>query len=554
MKKNTIDIKNIAYIVLLSFLIIHLIFYTFVGSKTYMNGDSTFIIDYSVEQIKTGKIFPENYIHANDFWIYSLIPILTPLIKLGCNFLLSRQIAVFVQSVLLILLVIDLFGREIKDKTGLKIALILLLSSISGQFVHEIFGDASYGTVVFYMLLEMLLFIKILKENSKYKILYLVFFSVILIFITACSLRFPIYLGAPLICVLLYLIYRNNGLKKEYIAVGLAIVISILIGFLENRYLTMTNNLETNYKLNFIVETNKSLDTNSSYMTYNYLQMCGSTFINTKGLQIEHYNDDIFVSSPLVALTFCRFIFAIVSLIIPFVLLKHIKEMKFAEIVLLLFSLSLLILITFFLLIGGMAWWNRYIAPVVFFLTLLYPLCYRYIFSNENRKKVVFAIFMVLCVISSLYFVITSYFDYNTFTIRENEYQSSTDFLLSNNLNYGYTYYIGSNIFYTLSEGKIRAFPIDVNGTSIRRWQYSTDYLGTDYYNGKVFLIKDKRSITLPVEAVASKSYIVDRYKVLIFDSNEIFLKGLEDLKFDENVDINNINANLEGINYINDK
>ena len=209
--------KNVIYWILLSVLLLHLVFYIFVGFKAFMNGDSTFFIDYSVEQIQSGKVFPENWVHANDFWIYSLIPIMTPLIKLGCEVVLSRQIAAFIQSVLLVLLIIDLFGREIKDKTGLKIALVLIVSGISGQFIFEIFGDATYGTIAFYMLLEVLLFMKALNDESKHRKLFLSFFGIILALITTCSLRFPIYIGAPLIAVLLYLIY-NNKIKKNILS------------------------------------------------------------------------------------------------------------------------------------------------------------------------------------------------------------------------------------------------------------------------------------------------------------------------------------------------
>ena len=64
-------------IISIVFLAIHLIFYTFVSSRAFINSDSTFIVDYSVEILKTGKIFPRNWVNTNDFWIYSLIPLIT---------------------------------------------------------------------------------------------------------------------------------------------------------------------------------------------------------------------------------------------------------------------------------------------------------------------------------------------------------------------------------------------------------------------------------------------------------------------------------------------
>ncbi|MBR3280723.1 MAG: hypothetical protein IKI57_02590 [Clostridia bacterium] len=525
--------KNVIYWILLSVLLLHLVFYIFVGFKAFMNGDSTFFIDYSVEQIQSGKVFPENWVHANDFWIYSLIPIMTPLIKLGCEVVLSRQIAAFIQSVLLVLLIIDLFGREIKDKTGLKIALVLIVSGISGQFIFEIFGDATYGTIAFYMLLEVLLFMKALNDESKHRKLFLSFFGIILALITTCSLRFPIYIGAPLIAVLLYLIY-NNKIKKEYIIIMLTIVFSILVGYIGHKYLESKYILNTTYDTNYIVEDSNMLQTNLSKMMFDFLTLCGSTNLNTRGLQILQYNDEIIVSSPYVVLTFFRFIFALVTLIIPFLLLKHIKEMKQSEKYLLLYTVFLMIIIVFFLLLGNLARWFRYITPVLFFMILLYPLCYRYLFSVENKRKILFLIYIILCVITSLYFVITASFDFKEFKLRENYYQHLTNFLCSVNLEYGYTYGIGANIFYTLSQGQTRALQIDTKKSEVREWLCSKDWIGTDYYNGKVYLIKEKNATRLPVETVALRSYDFDNFKIIIFRSNEVFLDKLKELKGDD--------------------
>ena len=103
----------------LSIMVVNLIFYIFIGSKVIINSDSSFIIDYSIEQIETNSIFPTTWINSNDFWIYSLIPIVTPFIKMGVDFFISRQIAVFVQTVLFFVLLYDFYKRCFNDKKGL---------------------------------------------------------------------------------------------------------------------------------------------------------------------------------------------------------------------------------------------------------------------------------------------------------------------------------------------------------------------------------------------------------------------------------------------------
>ena len=143
-------------------------------------------------------------------------------------------------------------------------------------------------------------------------------------------------------------------------------------------------------------------------------------------------------------------------------------------------------------------------------------------------------IYIILCVITSLYFVITASFDFKEFKLRENYYQHLTNFLCSVNLEYGYTYGIGANIFYTLSQGQTRALQIDTKKSEVREWLCSKDWIGTDYYNGKVYLIKEKNATRLPVETVALRSYDFDNFKIIIFRSNEVFLDKLKELKGDD--------------------
>ena len=187
----------------LSIMVVNLIFYIFIGSKVIINSDSSFIIDYSIEQIETNSIFPTTWINSNDFWIYSLIPIITPLIRMGVSLFASRQIAVLLQTLAFFLLLYDFYKKVFNDKKGMIIMILMFLSGISGQFMYEMYGDATYGTIVFYMLLALWLFIKYVKSDFK-KTKYLVLFDILLGLLTCFSMRFPIYIGAPIICCIFY--------------------------------------------------------------------------------------------------------------------------------------------------------------------------------------------------------------------------------------------------------------------------------------------------------------------------------------------------------------
>ena len=527
--------KNVLFIVFLLFLVAYLTFYIFVGCKYYINSDSTFFIDYSIEQIETGEFFPKYWIHGNDFWIYSLIPLLTLFIKLGIGLFTSRQLVVFIQSIFLIMLIVDLFNRETKNKIGSKIALMLIMSGVSGMFVFELFRDATYGTVMFYMLLEVLLFIKILNK-PKHKILFLIAFSIIMTLITACSLRFPIFIGAPLICVLLYFIY-NDKIKKDYIIIGLSIVISIFIGFLMHKYLKSHYILYTQYANKNVIKSSSELDSNITNIVFNYLTSCGASHVNARGLSIMLYNSEIKTSSPLVVLTFARYLFAIVTLAVPFWLLKNIKKLNLAEKIFLIYTVSLMFIMLFFMLVANMANWHRYINPVLFFMILLYPIFYRYFAESERKRKILFSLFMVLSVSTALFFTATSMFDFRIFNasaksnedekipfaqVRVNPYQEIADFLVDKNLEFGYIY--GSDehsIFYTLSGGKVRVLRISNTGDKPYYWLNSKDWYKKNYHSGKTFFIRKKTTKGLSFEKKADEQYEVNGYDIFVFKKNE---------------------------------
>ena len=74
------------------------------------------------------------------------------------------------------------------------------------------FADASYGTIVFIMFLELVLLIKYLE--CGYRKRYLIILCGILTLLVSFSLRFPVYIGAQLICCLIFLFYDKNYNKK----------------------------------------------------------------------------------------------------------------------------------------------------------------------------------------------------------------------------------------------------------------------------------------------------------------------------------------------------
>jgi len=514
-----IDVAIYAIIILS---IVFMIIYIFKGSKGLMNSDSSFIVDYSIEQIRTHSFFPADWANSNDFWVYSLIPMITIFIKLGCSLFAARQLSVFIQTIAIFLLLIDLFKKQFEDKKGLKIILLLLLSGVSGQFIFELYGDATYGSIIFYMLLEIWLIIRFLKTSKKINI---ILYSIFLLLITGCSLRFPIYIGAPVICTALYMLYNNHKDKRSYIII-LATIISIGIGFIINKYLCHSLFIVSATSQNII---SSSDDFSSGFfdIIFNYFSINGATNINVFSLTYARYNNYITSTSPLILIIFIRFIFAIVSIIIPFVLAKSFKKMNEIEKIFYIFVISLGFIIFFFLLIGSMSSWYRYITPVLFFMILLYPLFYKYKISDNEKAKIVYKISVIVFAISALSLCIASCLDINTKRFYRSKSQDLSDFLLSKDLSFGYTNNgYEHNIYRLVSNGDLQVTRIE--DYSPFYWLNSRDWFTSEYHDGKTFYMRHNYDESLSFEENAIEKYEYDDYLIFVFEKHEDILDYLK--------------------------
>ncbi len=510
----------------LSIMVVNLIFYIFVGSKVIINSDSSFIIDYSIEQIETNSIFPTTWINSNDFWIYSLIPIVTPFIKMGVDFFISRQIAVFVQTVLFFVLLYDFYKRCFNDKKGLIIMLLLFLSGISGQFMSEMYGDATYGTIVIYMLLELCLFIKYIKSNYK-KTKYLTFFGIILALLTACSMRFPIYIGAPLICCILYFCYKD-GIKKKHVKTFIVLCGSIVVGVLLNALMQSELLYVNNFALSSVVSEKAQFTKNLGKTAFDYFFLCGSTGKSIFSLTL-HLDNDLVTnpSSPLIVLQFIKIIYAIITIVIPFKLFKKFKTMKDEEKTLLIYVSSFTFIMAFFLIFGDLARWHRYIFTVVFCLNLLYPMFYKYFFESKKHNRVVFKVGLALVTITSFLFSVNSYINLKETRLRTNGYQYMAEYFEENELYLGYTIQnMESNLFNTLTNGKVKVLRLNDDGDFPEEWLASTRWFNNDY-KGKAFFYKLKDYRDVDIQKLAIEEIVMGDFEIYIFENNDVVLDYL---------------------------
>ena len=521
-KKKIIDIAIISSWVILSLL---LIYYILCGCRAVLNYDSAFIVDYSLEQIRTGSIFPNNWCETNDFWIYSLIPFITFFIKCGLGLFQSRQLAALIQGIVIFILLFRLFYDK-KDKNNFLIPGLILVSGISGQVLLEIFGDATYGTILACILLILDFAITYLKNQKKR---YVILIGVLLTLLTMCSIRFPIYIVAPLIVVLIYL-YIKTGLKDEYVYLGMSLACATIAGYVLHTILAENLIYITNVNRE-VISNSAELGGNIFAVLYQILWSCGGS--NTNVYAADLYVDlGIATTSPMVVFIFVRYIFAIVTMLMPIILIKKVKQFDLKETIIYIFITALFIIISFFTIIGDMAYWHRYMVPVVFLLVTLYVYFYKYCIT-EQRIKNIFHIILAIFVMYSVFLNVSTFYSIEDREFKENPYQGLAEFLVENDLEYGYQYQAaGANALYLLTEGKVRS--LFVMGEPIRPypWLVSLDWFEKDYHTGKTFFMRLDRQPEMEVEDQATEilEYRVNAnelWKIFVFKNNDIMYNAL---------------------------
>lgn len=514
MAKRNINKTKLIYLILFSILFIYLTLYIFVFSKSLMNSDSAYMVEYSLEQIKTKTFLLHNWANTNDFWVYSLIPLITIFLKFGFSMFIARQAAVFIQTIAIFLIVFDLYKKEVKDTFGLIVVMLLMITGVSSNVMFEMYGDAAYGSIFFYMILILWLTIKYFRTK---KITYPILIGLILTIITCFSLRFPIYIGAPIICVCVFLLFTETFDKKYVIIIG-TVLLSCLIGYFGHNYL-MNQYILVNMVKTGLVSNANELITNSQNSVFTYLWMCGATNINIKTLSMNYYYD-INVFSPLIALSFVRLIFAVITLANGFMLRKHVSNMNEVDKTIYIFSCSLTILITYFLIFGQLSDWYRYMPPVIMSLLFLYPLSYKYIYKDSKATSIFYKLMIGAFALSAFVMVIPSFYDVEKKEFKENKMQDLADFLLDHGLTYGYTANVGNeySLFNLLTDGKLKVLLIREDGTDPHYWLNSIDWYKPENHSGPVFVLQQEYRERVEYEAEADYHLTFDKWIIYVYD------------------------------------
>lgn len=137
----------------------------FKGTEQNLHSDTATAVLLAREQLRTGQWFPSSWNYGQDIWVLSLNLLVLPFLAILKDMVLSRQLAVVVQTMIIIVLVYQ-FVRRIASKEAGLLAAVAAVVPISASVTEYYFYQATYNSQGLEMLVAFLLLYELLKKSA----------------------------------------------------------------------------------------------------------------------------------------------------------------------------------------------------------------------------------------------------------------------------------------------------------------------------------------------------------------------------------------------------
>lgn len=142
----------------------------FRGTLHTFHSDDAVAVLLAKEQLISGQLFPEDWVYAYEYWVLSLNLLVIPFLKLTGQMLLSRELAVLLQFVLLETALYRLL-RKLAGRMGALLGCILVMAPLSFLQMEHFYFQATYATSILWslalLLLTMGFFREVLEEGAE---------------------------------------------------------------------------------------------------------------------------------------------------------------------------------------------------------------------------------------------------------------------------------------------------------------------------------------------------------------------------------------------------
>ncbi len=498
----------------------------FKGTEQNLHSDTATAVLLAREQLRTGQWFPSSWNYGQDIWVLSLNLLVLPFLAILKDMVLSRQLAVVVQTMIIIVLVYQFVRRIVSKEAGL-LAAVAAVVPISASVTEYYFYQATYNSQGLEMLVAFLLLYELIeKKCSRRK--FLVLNGLLMLWMVNLNSNGPRYLAVlivPMLCAIaLYVlihtqfdIIRCFKEYKKYVIEIAVICAGTVLGLTVYVFLcSHLNYFPGQVEMSFVTAkeaANRILTLLSSYFTL-YGAAGVNGILTIRGMFI-----------------FLKFIYMVISCIIaPLMLARNYNKLETGfEKIFLLFTGVVEVIILYLLIFGSLAGNERYIIVLYFCNIIILAMFYQ----QFIRKNIRFAYFAVLC-----FFVPMTLGTYMTWTayptINTQPNISSRDalmaFLEAHDLHFGYTEYWLAYSNTVLSNGEYELNSMMTDYIKPELWLNASDHYQSEYYNGRTFLMIPTSSlhrVQKPLMDAVKEQYVFENYTVLVYDYNIMYDSGI---------------------------
>lgn len=252
MKKKDVWILTILFI--LSVLMVA--YYIFTFSKGQMNSDTAAKVLFANQQHEKHQYFPDGFCYSTGVFVFGLENIISLFLMFIKDWMLCREVAQFVQSLLLFVAIFFFFSVMFGKKKGVIggfIMVILFLLPISDVVYKLYYYEAAYTKNVIYLLLLFSTAGKIFYENGKKRRWkWLLIFTVITV-LNNFGIRNIMLVEVPVILGIIVCAFDTKNKRfritfNEKMLIGIscaASVVGIFIYHLIERYVGWRNQINT---------------------------------------------------------------------------------------------------------------------------------------------------------------------------------------------------------------------------------------------------------------------------------------------------------------------
>ena len=234
-------IERILFI-LVVLVLVSLLIFTFTGSNLYFNSDTATANILAEEIVRTHQYFPEGWYAGQDLWVFYLHTFIAVFTLFSDDYLFMRSLACTIFIIMAVLSCIYCSRKVMKNNSWL-VAVPLLFCGISLEYSTVVFGQCAYITSMIYTFFFIALFIDSIDGNtleirSKAKFIVLL---VLMAFIGFNGIRQVQIFGLPLAgTVVIYYFFNHykesvqdffKKSKPAVIALS-GIIAAIIVGYI----------------------------------------------------------------------------------------------------------------------------------------------------------------------------------------------------------------------------------------------------------------------------------------------------------------------------------